>query len=289
MISPGFSDGGVSEGRPPLSFMKVLGIDTSAVLASVAIVENGEVLAEHPPISTTRTPLPSPPGNASHSEALLPFIEWVLGQQALEFADLGALGVSIGPGSFTGLRIGVSTVKGLAYGSDIPVFGIRTLQAMARRVLRQQQGILVCPSMDARKGQQQDVFVCPFMDARKGQVYAALYRLGPDGFTAVMDETLSTPENVLRRVRALTAAGCLFVGEGTRVYGDLIDEWMDGRGELTTGEGYPSTASAVAWIAEERCREGTQDPLHTLMPDYLRPPDAVPPKPRNRLTVHRRP
>jgi tRNA threonylcarbamoyladenosine biosynthesis protein TsaB len=244
--------------------MKVLGLDTSAVLASVAIVENGELLSEHPPISPERPPLPSPPVNANHSEALLPLIERVLGQQELEFADLGALGVSIGPGSFTGLRIGVSTVKGLAYGSDIPVFGIRTLQAMARRV--------PC--------QRQENFVCPFMDARKGQVYAALYRLGPDGFTAVMDDTLDTPANVLRRVRALTTGGCLFVGEGTRVYGDLIDEWMDGRAKLTTGEGYPSTASAVARIAEERCREGSQDPLHTLMPDYLRPPDAVPPKPR---------
>jgi len=244
--------------------MKVLGLDTSAVVASVAIVENGVLLAEYPPISRARLPLPSTPGNSKHSEALLPLIERVLGQQGLEFADLGALGVSIGPGSFTGLRIGVSTVKGLAYGSDIPVFGIRTLHAMARRVPCQQESLLVCP----------------FMDARKGQVYAALYRMGPDGFSAVIDDTLDTPANVLRQVRALTTTGCVFVGEGTRLYGDLIDEWMEGGAKVTTGEGYPSTASAVARIAEERCREGSQDPLHTLMPDYLRPPDAVPPRPR---------
>lgn len=245
--------------------MTVLGVDTSGVSASVAIVGEGRLLAEHTPSSAVRLcPPPSRPGHANHSEVLLPLIACVLEDQGLTFSDLAALGVAIGPGSFTGLRIGLSVVKGLAYGSNVPVFGVRTLAAMAYRV----------PS------EVKERFVCSFMDARKGQVYAALYRWHADDFTLVMKDTLDTPENVLKRVHALTTAGCVFIGEGTRTYGDLIEDLFAGRALLTTGGDYSSTASGVAQIAEKRLVKGEQDPLHTLMPDYLRPPDAVPPKSR---------
>lgn len=244
--------------------MIVLGLDTSGVSASVAIVQRGSVLADHTSYSSEGTHTPSPPAHANHSEVILPLIEAAFRERRLKFSDLTALGVSIGPGSFTGLRIGLSTVKGLAYGSDVPVFGVRTLDAMAHRVPSQVRGH----------------FVCAIMDARKGQVYAALYRSDADVLTTVMEGTLDTAENVLTRVRELTTGGCLFIGEGTRVYGELIEDLMDGRASSTVGEEYPSTAAGVACIAEKRFLNGTPDTLHTLMPDYLRPPDAVPPKPR---------
>lgn len=244
--------------------MKVLGLDTSAVLASVAVVENGKLVVE-------RTQVPGGPPQAgdalraaNHSAALLELLAEALREEQLRFADLGAVGIAIGPGSFTGLRVGLSTAKGLVYGSDIPLFGVHTLEAMARRVPCRERA----------------AFVCPVMDARKGQVYAALYRRDADRFTAVMGDTLDSLRNVLERVSALASDDCIFLGQATRVYGDLIDRTMGGRAKLTGGEDYPSTAAAVARIAEERSKAERGEALETLAPHYLRPPDAVPPKPR---------
>lgn len=244
--------------------MKVLGLDTSAVLASVAVVEEGELVVERAQDPNENQMGAGVPGSGNHSASLLFLIESALRECNLPFADLTAIGVSIGPGSFTGLRVGLSVAKGLVYGSGVPLFGIRTLEAMAQRV----------------PGQENEAFICPIMDARKGQVYAALYQRAAHRYSAVMTDTLDTLPKVLERVNALVRADCIFLGEVTRAYGELIQRTMGARAKLTAGEGYPSTASAVARIAEERAKKGDPEPLRTLAPYYLRPPDAVPPKPR---------
>jgi tRNA threonylcarbamoyladenosine biosynthesis protein TsaB len=244
--------------------MKVLGLDASTNLASVAIVENGALVCERVQASSKSLTAAGAPGGANHSAALLLLVDAVLEDQRLGFSDVAIMGVSIGPGSFTGLRVGLSVAKGLVYGSEVPLFGVRTLEAIARRV----------PCYE------KETFVCPFMDARKGQVYAALYHRDANGFTAVMADTLDTPVNVLARVDSLTSADCIFLGEGASIYRDLIEGTMRGRAKLRSENAYPSTASAVARIAEERGRRGHPEPLQTLTPDYLRPPDAVPPKSR---------
>jgi tRNA threonylcarbamoyladenosine biosynthesis protein TsaB len=144
------------------------------------------------------------------------------------------------------------------------LFGVRTLEAIARRV--------PCCEKEA--------FVCPFMDARKGQVYAALYHRDANGFTAVMADTLDTPVRVLQRVDSLTGADCIFLGDAAFIYRDLIEGTMKRKAKLRSEKAYPSTASAVAQIAAKKAGKCDPEPLQTLTPDYLRPPDAVPPKSR---------
>ena len=146
--------------------MKILALDSTAVVGTVALCEDQTLIAQY----TLNT------GN-THSQTLLPMIESALHSAEWEIDDLDLLAVSNGPGSFTGVRIGVATVKGLAFGKDIPCAGVSTLEALAYN-LRYFNGIL-----------------CPVMNARRAQVYNALFscergvltRLCPDRAIAIAE------------------------------------------------------------------------------------------------------
>ena len=127
--------------------MKILSVDSSATVASVALSEGGRLLAEYT-LNNKNT----------HSETLLPMIESLLSFFSMEIGDVDIFAVSTGPGSFTGVRIGTATVKGLAFASDKPCVGVSTLEAIAYN-LRFHRGI-----------------VCPVMNARRSQVYTAIFR-----------------------------------------------------------------------------------------------------------------
>ena len=127
--------------------MKILSVDSSAIVASAALSEDGRLLAEYT-LNNKNT----------HSETLLPMIESLLSFFSMETADVDLFAVSIGPGSFTGVRIGTATVKGLAFASNKPCVGVSTLEAIAYN-LRFHKGI-----------------VCPVMNARRSQVYTAVFR-----------------------------------------------------------------------------------------------------------------
>ena len=152
--------------------MKILAMDSSAIVASVALCEDDKVLAEY----TVNN------GN-THSETLLPMVENILSAFSLSPSDIDIFAVSEGPGSFTGVRIGVATVKGLAFASGKPCIGVSTLEALAYN-LRMHKGIIV-----------------PVMNARRSQVYTAIFesngeeliRLLPDSAMAIseLDELLS--------------------------------------------------------------------------------------------------
>ncbi|MBO5757809.1 MAG: tRNA (adenosine(37)-N6)-threonylcarbamoyltransferase complex dimerization subunit type 1 TsaB, partial [Clostridia bacterium] len=126
--------------------MKILALDSTAVVGSVALCEDTRMVA-HYTLNTGNT----------HSQTLLPMIESALGCAEWEIDDLDLIAVSNGPGSFTGVRIGVATVKGLAFGKNIPCAGVSTLEALAYN-LRYFNGI-----------------ICPVMNARRAQVYNALF------------------------------------------------------------------------------------------------------------------
>lgn len=172
-------------------------------------------------------------------------------------ADISALAVSIGPGSFTGLRIGLSSVKGLAYGWEIPVVGVPTLLAVAARVT-DWEGL-----------------ICPLLDARKKEVYAALFRKRDRAVERLTDDLAASPDRVLERIQAVgSGKPCLFIGDGTKIYRELIRSSMGDKASLTLGESYPSVAFAVACLAQERLGRGDYDPLGPLVPMYLRPAEA---------------
>lgn len=126
--------------------MKILSLETSAKAVSTAVVENGEVLAYAYQCS-----------GLTHSRTLMPMVEDMLRNAELSLDDIGALAVAAGPGSFTGLRIGVSALKGLSWAKELPCFGVSTLEAMAQN-LAHTDALLICA-----------------MDARRNQVYNALF------------------------------------------------------------------------------------------------------------------
>lgn len=237
--------------------MKVLGIDTATATASVALVEEGKLIVEEVHTAPKQSGRLLSEGRGNHAEILLPLIDVVLNRAHLSLSEISALAVSIGPGSFTGLRIGLSTVKGLAYGWEIPVIGVPTLLAVATRVVG--WGGLICP----------------FLDARKKEVYAALFRKRAETLERLFKDLVCAPEKILQMMESLAdGEPCLFIGDGTKVYEDLITMSAGDRGLLTLGEDYPSVAYAVARLGEEKLRKGELDILGSLVPLYLRPSEA---------------
>jgi tRNA threonylcarbamoyladenosine biosynthesis protein TsaB len=229
--------------------MRVLGIDSATGVASVALVEDGRTLREER----------SPPENGPHhAEILVSLLDSVLKKTATSFDELSGIAVSIGPGSFTGLRIGLSLVKGLAYESSIPVVGVSTLLASACRVT-DRQGL-----------------VCPILDARKKEVYAALFRRSGELFEQVIEDSANSPESWLAAVAASAEneGSILFIGDGVARFGDLIREALGDRALLSRGEGYPPLAVGVAALGERRLRQLGGDRIGRLEPVYLRPAEA---------------
>jgi len=237
--------------------MIILGIDTATATASVAIVENGRLVVEDTGTGFQAPGNGSAPHRGNHAEILLPLLDKLLEKTGLRLTDIGAFALAIGPGSFTGLRIGLSTVKGLAYGSDAPVIGISTLAAVAARV------------------DDTDGYVCPFLDARKKEVYAALFSRKGKTLKRASDDFAASPENVVEAVRRLIRdEPCLFIGDAARTYANVVKESLGKNGRLTPGENYPSIASAVAFLAEEKIHRREYDSVGSLVPLYLRPSEA---------------
>lgn len=238
--------------------MKVIGIDTATATASAALVQEGRLLLEEVrPGHTKFGPLSPITNRPNHAEIVLPLLDELLKKAGLALSEISAIAVSIGPGSFTGLRIGLSTVKGLAYGWKIPVVGVSTLLAIAARVT------------------DWDGLICPFLDARKKEAYAALFHKKTEILERLTEDIVSPPEKIVQYIQSLgDGQPCLFVGDGTKVYGELIKTSLGDGGFLTLGESYSSTASAVARLGEERFLKNDFDPLGTLVPLYLRPSEA---------------
>lgn len=168
----------------------VLAADTSTSINTVAVCRDGALLAETV-VQCGRL----------HAERLIDTVDWVLGEAGMVLSGIDLLAVTVGPGSFTGLRIGAATWKGLAFSADRPLIGVPTLDAM------------VVP------GPYADMLVCPLLDARMQEIYGAVYR-----FSAGERERL-TPDRVCPVEALLEGAPCgpmLFLGDGASVYRDRI-------------------------------------------------------------------
>lgn len=223
--------------------MFILGIDTATPIASVGITRDGEVLAEE----SLRERL-------NHTETLLPLIGRVLAQADVALPEIAGIGVSIGPGSFTGLRVALGTVKGFAYAMGQKVVGVPTLEALARTV-SEGEGL-----------------VCPLLDARKGEIYAALFRRAPDGQLAQL-----LPDQVLlpRQFLAQITEPCLFVGDGVAAYRELIQHTCGALAEILPFTTHHPRGAIIARMAWERLQVGGADDLQNLVPVYVRAPEAV--------------
>ena len=221
--------------------MKILALDTATSSCSVAATEGGELAAELT-ISKDQT----------HAKHLMQLIHSVLGKAGFGVGDLDGLAVTIGPGSFTGLRIGVSTVKGLAHALGKPVVGVSTLEALARQC-----------------GQTPHL-ICPLLDARKGEVYAATYRLNADQLVKKTGERAMRPEAALESIKS----SCVFIGTGARLYRRDIIAALGDLAHFVPGGQNIIRASSVAFLSMPRFEAQDTDTIASLVPHYIRKSDA---------------
>jgi tRNA threonylcarbamoyladenosine biosynthesis protein TsaB len=222
--------------------MKVLGIDTSTSCGSVGLTDDGEVIADYLlNISVT------------HSERLLGAIEFVLKEARCNIENIDGLAISIGPGSFTGLRIGVSTIKGLAFTTGKPVVGVSTLDALASQ-------IATTPYL-----------ICPILDARKSEVYTAFYRYEKGNFLKRLstDQTLP-PEELVKRIKEQT----IFLGDGIKTYGEFLLKSLPSLAIFPPAPLHIAHGSMVAKLGSELLQKGEYLDLATFAPIYIRPSEA---------------
>lgn len=228
--------------------MKILSIDTSAAPASCALNCDGELLGE----SYVNVKL-------THSETLLPMVEGMLRSAKCEMREVDAFAVSVGPGSFTGVRIGVAAVKGMAFAGDKPCVAVSTLEAMAQ-------------PLKFTKG-----LICAAMDARCNQVYNALFLSDGTAVTRLCEDRALMLDELKSELAAMTNGEykntpIYFVGDGAKLAFDAMGE-MAGKILLPHSHRY-QRASGVAAVAERKIATGETLSAASLMPSYLRLPQA---------------
>ncbi|MBE6564102.1 MAG: tRNA (adenosine(37)-N6)-threonylcarbamoyltransferase complex dimerization subunit type 1 TsaB [Ruminococcaceae bacterium] len=174
--------------------MKIIGIESTAVTASAALAEDDKCLF----VFTQTTAL-------KHSETLLPMLENGLNVTSHTMDDVDMIAVTAGPGSFTGVRIGVSMAKGLAFGRSIPCVGVSTLESLAFN-LSGFCGLL-----------------CPVMDARRGQLYNALFLSDGETITRLTPDRLISAEELKKELSEREAQAVYFCGDGYRIARETID------------------------------------------------------------------
>lgn len=240
--------------------MRVLGIDTAIPAASVALVEDGKLLAEEIHGGTlVGADSVAAPLLGNHAEIVLPLIQALFDKLHTSFQDLSGIAVSVGPGSFTGLRIGLATAKGITYEAGLPLVGVSTLEANAARV-KNFHGL-----------------IASVLDARKDEVYFALFQHPPAGtlarLTADSVTSIRSAIALMREFSRMNAA-MLLVGHGAKAYERQWRESLSASAVISSGDGYGSVASAVARLAEKRFAAASFDDAGALTPVYLRLSEA---------------
>lgn len=234
--------------------MKILAVDTCSKSCSVAASDSGHLVGE---MTTLR--------RQTHSRHIMRMIDMALEMSGMAIEEVDAFGVTRGPGSFTGLRIGISTVKGLALAAGKPMVGVSSLEALAWPM-----------SLS-------DGLVCALLDAGKGEVYSACYRftngqfavdsnLGPDKASGILlsAEKVIPPQEVLSGI----TEPCRFVGDGARAYADMIGERLGDKARFPPDGYHVIRASSVARMAFVRLKRGAADDIDDFIPKYIRKSDA---------------
>jgi len=221
--------------------MKILALDTASANGSVALLDGTHLVAES--LLNIR---------ATHSERLLDQVEQVLQASGLKLTELDLLAVVRGPGSFTGLRIGLATAKGLGQAAGLPVVGVSSLQLLAMNL-----PLVSLP-------------VCAFLDARKKEVYTALYRWEQDRPISLGEEQVMSPRRALEQLEGEV----VLVGDAVEPYRPLIAEVLGDRAHLPAACHHQPRAAAAAVLAEAQYRSGGDFEAARLAPVYIRPSDA---------------
>ena len=219
--------------------MKILGLDSSGLVASVAVVQDDLLLCEYT-VNYRKT----------HSQTLLPMLDELCRMTELSLEDLSAIAVAAGPGSFTGLRIGSATAKGLGLALDKPLVAVPTLEALAYNLCGM-EGI-----------------ICPVMDARRNQVYTGIYRFEGQQLVTVEDQMAVPAEELLEKLNGY-GEKVTFLGDGVPVLRESI-----GLLKVPCTEAAPhqnrQRAGAVAALGGKYFKEGRIQSAQEHRPEYLR-------------------
>ena len=225
--------------------MKILAIESSGLVASAALMEDGTLLAEYT-VNFKKT----------HSQTLLPMIDEIVKMIGLDLKELDAVAVSEGPGSFTGLRIGSATAKGLALALGRKIVEVPTLEALAYNLY------------------DTDALVCPIMDARRGQVYTAVYRFTDHELVCVRGRTAESIEELTEELNAFPDEKVIFLGDGVPVFRERLGELMRKPFSFAPAHLSRQRAGAIASLGIRYYREGKAIDSAEHRPDYLRPSQA---------------
>ena len=222
--------------------MRILSLDTATPSCSAAVTDQNVLLAE---FSVTAT-------GQSHSRQVMAMIRQVIDRSGLTLGAIDGFAVSRGPGSFTGLRIGISTIKGLAAASGKPMVGVSSLKALA---------------MQATAGSS---LICPLLDARKGEVYFAFYRFTGGVLIRQGEERVLPPEKAIEGVDG----PCLFIGPGAVLYREIITGTLGGSAVFAPASHHTIRASTLACLARDRLESAETDDVKRFVPVYIRKSDA---------------
>ena len=219
--------------------MLVLGIETSTPQASVAIGSEQGLIAS---ALVSR--------GASHNEFLLPAVRFCLDEAGLGFRNLTGVAASLGPGLYTGMRVGMATSKALAQALSVPIVGMSSLDLLAYEVRYSPKTI------------------CAVLDARRGEVFHAFYRASPGGIQRMSDYALEKPERLAVGL-ASRPEEVLVVGNGALLYNDVFEEIGSIVEVGTMSHAFPDARSLVELALPRMLREDF-DSVYTLKPLYLR-------------------
>lgn len=222
--------------------MKVLSLETSTMLGGVAIIDEQDGLVAETRLNVKTT----------HSERLMTAVHNTLQQSELELKDIDAYAVAVGPGSFTGLRIGLSTVKGLSYATGKPIVTVPTLDAFAWNFPYSRFP------------------VCIMLDARKKEVYAAVFQWKEAGFIKIIDDISVKPVELLRELQG----NIIFAGEGAQIYSNEIVKTLSERALMAPPDKMVPSPANVAALGLSKAVKGEYTDAAEAVPCYIRKSEA---------------
>jgi tRNA threonylcarbamoyladenosine biosynthesis protein TsaB len=225
--------------------MKILAIDTATQHCSVAVCLDLSLLAE-----TTLL------RHQTHSKHLLKMIRQTISMAGIKLNEIDAFAVTRGPGSFTGLRIGLSCIKGLAYALDKPVVSVSSLEVLATQAMVTSNN--------------NPLLICPLLDARKKEVYFSGFRYINNKLIQQNPEMVLSPEKLSLQIDGPS----VFIGDGAIMYKDILTNTFKNAAYFPPPQQNYIRAHTVAILAFERFQKGDTDSLSSLIPQYIRQSDA---------------
>jgi len=220
--------------------MKILAIDSSGLVASAAIIEDENMVAEYT-INYKKT----------HSQTLLPMIDEIVKMTDTDLSTIDAIAIAGGPGSFTGLRIGSATAKGLGLALNKPLIHIPTVDGLAFNLYGT------------------DKIICPIMDAKRNQVYTGLYEFNNEQFHIIESQMAVSIDEIVDKINTMGRT-VIFVGDGISVYEKQIQEMIKVDFSFAPAHLNKQRAAAVGTLAKKYFEEGKIETATEHKPDYLR-------------------